>query len=462
MGWGSKLLEAASWRLSVHSGWRCVYAKGKHVRSRRLKSIPPMNRAILSRLSLLIAICLVCFVRLAPAADPWPKFRGPDEDGIARSTTAPTNWDRKTNISWRTELPGQGWSSPVIGNGVVYLSAAIPRTDQPTSDYDLALMRVSVESGELLGVSSLIAQEGASAAAIHKKNSHASPTPLIDGDRVYVHFGHQGTACTDRQGKIIWVDREHAFPPVHGNGGSPVLVDGKLIFTCDGSSDPYVLALDAQTGKEVWRTPRPVDAPRKFSFATPTVVDSPDGPLVIAPGSDSVQALDPATGQTRWWVRYDGYSVVPKPVIADGRILVATGFGPTKLLAIRPGGSGEVTQSHVDWEVDKGVPKTPSLVTHDGLVYLISDDGIALCIDAKTGDNVWRNRLGGNFSASPILVGDKIYFCSEEGITTVIRASRTFEKIASNDLEEATLASPAAVDGALFIRTAAALYRIDG
>jgi outer membrane protein assembly factor BamB len=421
-----------------------------------------MNHAHLSRLSLLIASCLVCIVRFAPAADPWPKFRGPDGDGIARSATAATNWDRKTNVTWRTELPGQGWSSPVIGEGVIYLSAAIPRTEQPTSDYDLALIRVSVESGEVIGVSNLIAQEGAAAAAIHKKNSHASPTPLIDGDRVYVHFGHQGTACTNRQGDVLWVDREHSFPPVHGNGGSPVLIDGKLIFTCDGSSDPYVLALDAQTGKEVWRTPRPVDAPRKFSFATPTVVDSPDGPLVIAPGSDSVQALDPATGQTRWWVRYDGYSVVPKPVIAEGRILVATGFGPTKLLAIRPGGSGEVTQSHVDWEVDKGIPKTPSLISQDGLVYLVSDDGIALCIDAKTGENVWRNRLGGNFSASPILVGDKLYFCSEEGITTVIRAGRTFEKIASNDLEEPTLASPAAVDGALFIRTATALYRIDG
>jgi len=419
-----------------------------------------MNLTAFARLSVIAAVSLTLLANAAFAADAWPGFRGPRDNGIAESTTAPTTWDRKTNIAWRTELPGQGWSSPVIGEGVIYVSAAIPRSDDPTSDYDLALILVSVDSGEVIRVSNLIAQEGQSAAAIHKKNSHASPTPLIVGDRVYVHFGHQGTVCTDRKGDVIWTDREHSFPPVHGNGGSPVLVDGKLIFTCDGSSDPYVLALDANTGKEVWRTPRPVDAPRKFSFATPAVIDSPDGPLVIAPGSDSVQALDPATGETRWWVRYDGYSVVPKPVVSEGRILVATGFGPTKLLAIRPGGSGEVTASHVDWEVGKGIPKTPSVLAHDALVYLVSDDGIALCVDAKTGENVWRNRLGGNYSASPILVGDKLYFCSEEGVTTVIRAGREFEQLARNDLEEATLASPAAAENALFIRTDAAIYRI--
>lgn len=419
-----------------------------------------MSFTAFARLSVVAIGSVFSLANVASAADPWPRFRGPSDDGIAESTTAPTTWDRQTNIAWRTELPGQGWSSPVIGDGVVYVSAAIPRSDDPASDYDLALILVGVDSGEVIRVSNLIAQEGESAAAIHKKNSHASPTPLIDGDRVYVHFGHQGTVCTDRKGDVIWTDREHSFPPVHGNGGSPVLVDDKLIFTCDGNDDPYVLALDAPTGKEVWRTPRPVDATRKFSFATPTVFDSPDGPLVIAPGSDSVQALDPATGETRWWVRYDGYSVVPKPVVSEGRILVATGFGPTKLLAIRPGGSGEVTSSHVDWEVGKGIPKTPSVIADNGLVYLVSDDGIALCIDAKTGENVWRNRLGGNYSASPILVGDKLYFTSEEGVTTVIRTGREFEKLATNDLEEATLASPAAAENALFIRTAAAIYRI--
>lgn len=374
--------------------------------------------------------------------------------------STPIAWDSQTNIRWRTELPGQGWSSPVIGDGVVYLSAAIPRDESPDGDYDLALIMVDAASGEVVRTAELIQQESATSPAIHKKNSHASPTPLLAGDRIFVHFGHQGTVCADRQGNVIWTNSDHSFPPVHGNGGSPVLVDDRLIFTCDGADQAYVVALDATTGHEAWRTPRPVDATKKFSFATPTLIDSPDGPLVIAPGSDCVLALDPANGEIRWWVRYDGYSVVPKPIVAAGRVLVATGFGPTKLLAIRPGGSGEVTASHVDWQIDRGIPETPSLVTHQGLVYSVSDDGIGLCIDGESGEVVWRNRLGGNYSASPVLVDDRIYFCSEEGVTTVIRAGREFEKLASNDLQEATLASPGIADGAIFIRTADALYRI--
>jgi len=414
---------------------------------------------------ILVALAVFCLTQSdlhqASGVDAWPRFRGPTDDGVAPPMRSPIKWDRETNVRWRTELPGQGWSSPVIGDGVVYLSAAIPRDDDPAGDYDLALLMVDAQTGALRQVSKLLAQESKTAAAIHKKNSHASPTPLIDGDHVYVHFGHQGTVCTDRAGNIVWIDREHSFPPVHGNGGSPVLVADKLIFTCDGSSDPYVVALDAKTGREAWRTPRPVDAPRKFSFATPTIIDSPEGPLVVAPGSDCVLALDPEDGKIQWWARYDGYSVVPKPVVSEGRILVATGFGPTKLLAVRLGGSGDVTQTHIDWEVDKGVPKTPSVIAHQGLVYLISDDGIGLCIDAKSGDIVWRNRIGGNHSASPILVDDKLYFTSEEGVTTVVRTGREFEELARNDLQEAILASPAAAQGAIFIRTDAALYRIE-
>ncbi len=413
----------------------------------------------------LLVLCVLLFGDAAAglparAADAWPQFRGPAGDGIAAETNVPLQWDQETNIRWRTELPGQGWSSPVIGEGIVYVSAAINRDAAADGDYDLALILVDQGSGEILRVSKLIEQDGDSSPAIHKKNSHASPTPLLAGEFVFVHFGHQGTACTDRQGNVLWVNRDHSFNPVHGNGGSPVLVGQRLIFTCDGGDEAYVLALDAQTGREVWRTPRPVEAKQKFSFATPAVIDSEEGSLVVAPGSDCVMALHPGSGEIRWWVRYNGYSVVPKPVLSGERVLVATGFGPTKLLAIRTGGSGEVTASHVDWEVDKGIPKTPSVLAHEGLVYLVSDDGLALCIDSESGEVVWRGRLGGNYSASPVLVGDRIYFSSEQGVTTVIRTGREFDKLASNDLQEATLASPAVADGAIFIRTDKALYRI--
>jgi outer membrane protein assembly factor BamB len=398
---------------------------------------------------------------LSTAADPWPKFRGPTGDGIAAESEAPLNWDRQTNVSWRAELPGQGWSSPVIGGGIVYLSAAVPRGEQTDSGHDLVLILVDQANGEIRRISKVMEQDGQDAPAIHKKNSHASPTPLLTEQFVYVHFGHQGTACTDREGNVIWVNRDHAYAPVHGNGGSPILVGDSLISTADGGEDPFVLALDAKSGRQLWRTPRPVEASKKFSFATPTVIPSEGGPLVVAPGSDSVMALDADSGEIRWWAQYDGYSVVPKPVLSDSKVLVATGFGRTKLMAIRTGGSGDITGTHVEWEVDKGIPKTPSLIAHQGLVYMISDDGIALCLDSQSGEVVWRSRLGGNYSASPVLAGDRIYFTSEEGTTTVIRTGRQFEKLASNDLDEAILSSPAIADQAIFIRTDKAIYRIE-
>lgn len=394
------------------------------------------------------------------SADDWPQFRGPAGDGIAAASPVPLHWDQETNIRWRTELPGQGWSSPVIGGGVVYLSAAIHRDSDAEGDYDLVLILVDQASGEILRISKLIEQDSQSSPAIHKKNSHASPTPVLLGDFVFVHFGHQGTVCTDRQGNVQWVNREHAFNPVHGNGGSPVLVGQRLIFTCDGGDEAYVLALDTQTGKEAWRSPRPVNAKQKFSFATPTVIDSAEGPLVIAPGSDCVTAIAPDSGEIRWWARYSGYSVVPKPVLCGEHVLIATGYGSTKLLAFRTGGSGDVTDTHLAWEVDRGVPKTPSVLVHEGLAYLVSDEGLALCVDGTSGEIVWRSRLGGNYSASPVLVGDRIYISSEQGVTTVFHAGREFEKLASNDLQEATLASPAVADEALFLRTEKALYRI--
>lgn len=435
---------------------------------------PIPTRSRFSRNSSAFGILATLFVFAASATshadDPWPAFRGPTQDGIATSTRLPVAWGKETNVRWRTELPGKGWSSPVIGDGVIYMTAAVPKAaangdaapgDNAQGDYDLVLLLVDEASGELRKVSKLIEVTSTNDAKIHKKNSHASPTPLIAGDAVYVHFGHQGTACADRAGEIRWVSQEHAYPPVHGNGGSPVLVGDSLIFTCDGSENPYVLALDAATGKEKWKTPRPIDAPRKFSFATPTVIDSPSGPIVIAPGSDCVLALDPKDGKTLWWARFDGYSVVPKPVVSHSRVLIATGFGPTKLLAIRTDGSGEVTSSHIDWQLDRGVPKTPSLIAHEGLVYLISDDGIAMCLDGESGETVWRERIGGNFSASPILAGDRVYFPSEEGVTTVVKAGRAFEKLATNDLEEAIFASPAVSGDALFVRTEKAIYRIE-
>ena len=226
----------------------------------------------------------------------------------------PTRWSATENVAWRTEIPGQGWSTPVVGKDRIYLSAAIESKDS-ADQFDLSLVILDRVSGKLLRTVSLMKQDGTIPAKIHKKNSHASPTPILSGDRVFVHFGYQGTACCDRDGAIIWTNRENAFRPTHGNGGTPILVDGKLIFTCDGDKHPKVVALDAERGETVWEVPRPVKAKKTFSFCTPTLIISSGVKQVIAPGSDNVLALDPETGKVIWDVRYTGYSGCPQTCV---------------------------------------------------------------------------------------------------------------------------------------------------
>ena len=398
------------------------------------------------------------------AQEGWSEFRGPNGNGVT-STELPVQWSRDSGITWRTELPGSGWSCPVVSGKRVFLTTAIPKDEASAElkkggEFTLALLIVDASSGKLLKTVPIMEQTADRSPGVHSKNSHASPTPIVSGDRIYAHFGYQGTACLTLDGEIVWVNRDLYFKPTHGNGGTPVLVDNHLIFTCDGDKEPKIVALDAQTGTVAWQTPRPVQAKKTFSFCTPSVIEVDGKKQVIAPGSDCVLALDPATGETIWDVRYDGYSVVPKPVYDQGMVFISTSFDNSKLLAIRPTGTGVVTDTHVEWILDKSIPKTPSMIAHDGLVYSVSDDGIALCVEGATGDVVYRQRLGGNFSSSPLLAGDKLYFTSEEGITTVIRAGREFEELASNDLGERTLSSLAVVDHSILLRTANALYRI--
>ncbi|MEZ6088932.1 MAG: PQQ-binding-like beta-propeller repeat protein [Pirellulaceae bacterium] len=415
-----------------------------------------------------IFLCMLALdvsIRDALADDAALQFRGTDGTGIVKSATLPTNWDRDTNIAWRTELPGEGWSSPVVSDGRIYLTAAIATQAEETASsdqaYDLALLILDADNGELLARKDLIHQTAAELKKIHSKNSHASPSPLVAGNRVFVHFGHQGTACTDLLGNTVWVNRDLSFNPVHGNGGSPILVGDHLIFTCDGANSPYVAALQADTGKLAWKCQRPVDATKKFSFCTPSEIVVDGKTQVVAPGSDCVLGIDPVDGSIIWQVDYDGYSVVPKPVYADGRLFVCTGYDRGGILAIDPTGKGNITQSHVLWRIDNGAPKTPSVLAKNDLLFMINDGGVALCLDAATGETIWKERIGGKYSASPVMSGDKIYFTSEEGKTTIVQAGREFKQIATNDLQERTLASMAAVGDAIFLRTAKALYRIE-
>ena len=405
--------------------------------------------------TVLVILLVACHAR----AD-WPEFRGPTRDGAVAGARLPTSWSNTRNIAWRAEIPGEGWSSPVVVGDAIYLTAAI-KTEEAAERpaYDLALLILDARTGELRKRVSLFAQ-GSDSPDIHQKNSHASPTPVVDRSRVYVHFGHQGTACTTLKGEVLWRNDLLGYKPVHGNGGSPMLVDDLLIFSRDGGNISEITALDANTGEIAWKTQRNVETNKRFSFCSPLLIEVDSRRQLILPGTDVVQSIEPRTGKEIWRVTYDGYSVVPRPIYESGLVFVCTGFNQASLLAIDPSGQGDVTETHVRWQVDSNVPKTPSLVGFDGKVVMISDKGIASCHEADSGKQRWRERIGGNFSASPILANQNLYLLSEKGVCTILDISGEPKKIATNELKEDSLASPAVIDDDLLIRTSKALYRI--
>jgi outer membrane protein assembly factor BamB len=387
--------------------------------------------------------------------DDWPEFRGPTGQGIARIESSPIEWSQTKNVVWMQSIPGRGWSSPIVVGSRVYLTTAVSSKNNAQS---LQALCLNGGSGKILWQKEVFLQEG-SAPAIHGKNTHASPTPLIHDGRLYVHFGHSGTACLDLSGAALWRNTSLSYEPVHGNGGSPILADNALIFNCDGGDKAFVAALDRVSGKVLWTTTR-AEADRSFSFSTPLLISVGGRKEVVSAGSNIAAAYDPATGREIWRVRYDGYSVVPRPVFGHGLVFILTGFNSPTLLAVRPDGQGDVSRSHVAWRARRAVPLTPSPLLVGDELYLVSDNGIASCLDAKTGKVHWQARLGGAYSASPLCARDKIYFPSEDGTCVVVQAGREFEQIARNSLGERTLASYAVADGALFIRTEKNLYRI--
>ena len=406
---------------------------------------------------------LAAVTLLAPAAAAeFPQFRGPTGDGHATASSLPIEWDAATNVAWKTPIPGRGWSSPSLHEDRIYLTTAVPvDADKPAGDLSLRALCLRASDGETDWDREVFQQSAASAPKIHTKNSHASPTPLVAGERLYVHFGHQGTACLDLNGDVIWRNNRIKYPPVHGNGGSPILVGDKLIFTCDGESDPRVVALDAGTGKEAWQFERPGNPPKKFSFATPLAIAVNGQTQVICPGSGVVNALDPVTGREIWRVRHDGYSVIPKPVFGHGLVFFSTGYDSPSVMAVRAGGRGDVTETHVAWMLKKGAPHTPSLLVVGDELYMVADKGIATCVDARTGKQHWQERVGGNYSSSLVFADGKIFLQSEEGPAIVLRPGTTFEKLSDTGFAERTLASYAVGDSALFIRTESNLYRVE-
>jgi outer membrane protein assembly factor BamB len=392
--------------------------------------------------------------------DDWPQFRGPTSQGIAPPGHYPVEWSTGKNVAWRKPIPGKGWSSPIVHGGFVYLTTAVAVEGSNRRDQSLRALCLNAKTGETIWDTEVFRQDGSQSPPIHGKNSHASPTPLTDGQRLYVHFGHQGTACLDLRGHVIWTNRGIHYRPVHGNGGAPILTERALVFSCDGLDDPFVIALDRAKGTELWKTARNTESFKKFSFSTPLLISVDGKQQIISPGSGVVCAYDPTTGREIWRVKYEGYSVIPRPVFGHGLVFVSSGFESPNLLAIRPDGQGDVTNSHVAWTLRKGAPLTPSPLLVGDELYLVSDSGIASCLDARTGKVHWQERIGGSYSASPLYADGKIYCQDEEGTGVVLKAGKHFEVLARNLLGERTLASYAASDGAFFIRTEKHLYRI--
>lgn len=434
------------------------------------------RRYSLALIALTTTLCFhTGFSGVSPAAEvsaeDWPQFRGPTGQGISDAHSVPTEWSATQNVAWKQETPGEGWSSPSVAAGRVYLTAAVaakavaakdddPGDNDESKDLSLRALCFDAATGKPLWDVEVFTQAAKDAPKIHTKNGHASPTPLVDGDQIIVHFGHQGIACLSTAGKILWRNRDIIYPPVHGNGGSPALVGERLIFSCDGGKDPFLAAVDRRTGDLLWKSPRECDMVKKFAFSTPLAIDVDGQQQVVSAGAGSVGGFDPATGREIWRVAYDGYSVIPRPVFGHGLIYISTGYDAPVVMAIRPDGKGDVTDTHVAWKLAKGAPNTPSLLLVGDELYMVSDRGIASCVDAKNGEVHWQQRIGGGFSASPIYADDRIYLLSEDGRGTVLAAGKKFEKLAENAIGERTLASYAVTNGSLFIRGDKHLYRI--
>jgi outer membrane protein assembly factor BamB len=385
-------------------------------------------------------------------AQDWRQFRGPTGQGHADASSLPAEWSETKNVAWKTVVPGRGWSSPVVAHGRVWVTTAVAQE----RDVSLRLLSFDAESGRRSQDIEIFRIRNAE--LLNAKNSHASPTPILDDERVYVHFGSEGTAALTLDGGIVWKARYSCLTQ-HGNGGSPVTHAGLLILTCDGFDAAYVVALDARSGKERWKTWR--RQPWSQAYATPLVIRVGDSDELVSPAAHYAGAYDPATGKEIWRVQYgDGFSNVPRPVFGHGLVFIATGFQQPSLLAVRPGGRGDVTRTHIVWRLDRSVPHTSSPLLAGDQLYMVTDAGIVSSVEAKTGTIVWQQRLAGNYSASPVMADGMIFLQSEEGITTVIRPGSSFQPLAVNRLNGEMLASMAVAGQSLYIRTAEHLYRI--
>jgi outer membrane protein assembly factor BamB len=408
-----------------------------------------------SRLVIAAALSLAA---VSLSAEDWPQFRGPTGQGHSTERGLPVDWSETQNVAWKTPVPGIGWSSPVVAGGRVWLTTSVDTGSRLPINSSLRVLAFDAASGkEVVNVEVF---RNRSAGYINPKNSRASPTPILDGDRVYVHFGAEGTAALTTSGEIVWKTQQYKYETQHGAGGSPVVYGDLLIFNCDGwADDAFVVALDKNTGKTRWKTNRRV--PFSQAYTTPLVIRVGERDQLVSVGAYRTSAYDPMTGREIWRAGYkDGFSNVPRPVFGHGLVFIATGFNDPTMIAVRPDGTGDVTKTHLAWTVARAAPLTPSPILVGDELYMVNDIGILSCLDARTGTTLWQARLPGNYSASPVFADGRLYFQSEEGVTTIVAPGKEFRRLSASRLDGAMLATMAVSDGSIFIRTDTHLYRI--
>ena len=415
-------------------------------------------------LFLVVLLCTPCL----DGSENWPQFRGPDGNGRSDSRGLPLHWSETKNVVWKTPIHDRGWSSPVIYGKQIWLTSASDDGRQ------LFVLCIDTETGKIIRDWKLF--DVAKPQYVHPFNTHASPTPVIEDGRVYITFGSAGTACIDTKTfRVLWERRDIECNHFRGPGSSPVLFRNLLLMHFDGSDRQFVIALDKGTGRTVWQTRRSIDfqdtdeqgrpaaeGDLRKAFSTPHVEQINGRWEMISLGAKAAYSYDPFTGHELWRVEERGqHSASTRPVIGQGMVFFPTGFAVGQLFAVRTGGKGLITDTHVAWKVKRGVSNKPSILLVDELIYMIGDTGIASCIDARTGEPVWQRRIGGEYSASPVYADQRLWFFSEDGKTTVLKPGRRFELIAENRLDEGFLASPAIAGKAFYLRTRTHLYRIE-
>ncbi len=414
------------------------------------------------------------------AADHWPQFRGPQGNGLSAAKALPLTWSETNHVVWKTPIHGRSWSSPVVWGNQVWVTTA---NDDGTELFAVCIARDTGKITHDLKLFTLTKQTD-----IRKFNTYASPTPVLEDGRLYVTFGAPGTACVDtRTGKTLWERRDLECNHFRGAGSSPIIFENLMLMNFDGSDHQFIIALDKKTGSTVWRKERSVDykdleangkpqADGDFrkAFSTPHLAKLDGQAVLISQGAKAAYAYAPRDGRELWRVEErTSHSASSQPVSGQGLVMLATGWSKGQLLAIKPGKTGDVLdvnatdappqqQLQIAWKSKRNVPRKPSMLFVNDLLFTIEDEGgIVACYEAKSGTEIWRERVGGNHSASPLCAGGRIYFFSEDGKTTVIEAGRQFKKLAESKLDDGFMASPAVTGQSLILRTRTHLYRIE-